>query len=493
MRSGYRVIRFLIVAVVVASLLTPPLLKSVPSGAPGLYLTLVPTDPAGREVSGAYVAVQVSLTTPDGPMETVFAGVLGGPTVFIPYERIEKVVLRWVRESNYMFPAVVVDCWVINDDGELLASGTATVNYDPSELAGTRVLRAWVTVTVTPPGEVLRHSRALGTRHATAGTPEPLTWYVWRRVLYVAPENYTGSRYAKLPILILRNPRNTSTTLDIDVSTHPHGIAGMVTAVGYDLRGASESISKSRAPHGLTLMVAGPSLAASLHHVVAGGAYSPVPPGQVTYVWIKGRAVAEYQEEWVCAPTPAGYAACLPTGRERVVEYVSEVLTDPSGMIMMDAARGEPQLGRGFPKELKVLLSHARLEKIVVPGNMYLGDGKLDPGERFIINFVFKALRYTAHDQEVVTPVGAFLAAVLANVSVKYAWLAPILTLSSPTLIIQDGFGPRLIGSISNKGREPVTIYVGNTEMSYVTSHGVLRMPVAYFEALPPSTSRGAP
>jgi len=482
-----RGIKSLLTVVIVASILTVPALNSMPSGAPGLYLTVAPIGLVGEEVKGAYTAVQVSLTTPDGPMKTVFTGRLVGSTVFIPYGRIKGIVSSWVRENNDTFPAIVVDCWVISEDGGLLASGTGTVTYDPLKLMKVRTMRVHVTVVVTPPkGESLK----LMKQYVRSESPEPLTRYEWRRVLYVAPENYTGNACVKLPVLMLYNARNTSTNLGLDFTIVPYGAFGMVTATWYGDGGRADEPGTLRILSGLTFRIAGPSLMISPHHVSVGGAYAPIRPGGVGYAWVMGRAVAEFQREWVCALSPASYAACRPTGRERVIEYVSEVRVYPSGRLMAGVVVGDPQRMRwpvqGFWGELMGLLKHVKFLKVIVPGNMYLSDGRLDPQEVFIINFVFNALRYDYINQEIVTPVGAFLAAILNNTDVKHAWLAPVLTLSSPTIVARDEVCFRLMGAISNEGSNSTVLYVGVAGVDYVFNLGVFKMPVAYFEALPP-------
>lgn len=487
MSDGCRGIKSLLTAVIVASILTVPALNSMPSGAPGLYLTVAPIGLVGEGVKGAYTAVQVSLTTPDGPMKTVYAGGLTDSTVFIPYGRIEGVVSSWVRENNDTFPAIVVDCWVISEDGRLLASGTGTVTYDPLKLMRVKTMHARVTVVVTPPRE--GSLKPLRGQRVRSEVPEPLTWYEWRRVLYVAPENYTGSNCVEFPLLALYNARNTSTELDIDFTLIPLGTFGMVTVTGHDLRGIASNLSAPHSLQGLTFRVAGPSLKIRFGRPV-GSALEFTHPGKVSYVLATGRVVAEFQREWVCALNSTNYATCRPTGRERIVEYVSEVKAYPSDRLMVDAVEGYPEgprwLTQGFQEELKVLLGLLDFRRVVIPGDKYLSDGKLDPGEGFVVNFWFDSIGYVVPNKEVVTLAGAFLAAVLLNTSTKYSWLAPVLTLSAPTIVCDDGYVAGTIVVITNDGRNSTALYMGVTKGSYVINLGVFKMPVAYVEALPP-------
>ncbi len=231
--------------IVVTSVASAFALGILPPKAPGIYLTITPAG-LKKMPRGAYAVVQVSMMTPDGPMKVIYRGKLRGTTIFIPYDKVADIASRWVKEGHVM-PGIMIDYWVVSEDGELIASGTTMVNYDPAELIKSKTLSIHATVTIAkepPPEREGSTTATVKTSSTTKKTkpaqPEDLrsfTWYEWRRVLYVAPENYTGNQYVKLPILMLYNSMYSQTTLrgEVYVSTYKGIRFSAVVAVGLDL------------------------------------------------------------------------------------------------------------------------------------------------------------------------------------------------------------------------------------------------------------------
>ncbi len=135
-------------AIVVTSVASAFALGILPPKAPGIYITITPVGLRGGIPRNAYVVVQVSMITPDGPMKTVYRGLLKGTTLFIPYDKVAGIASKWVKEGHVM-PGMMMDYWVVSEDGKLIASGATMVNYDPAELIKSRILSMQVTVTVT--------------------------------------------------------------------------------------------------------------------------------------------------------------------------------------------------------------------------------------------------------------------------------------------------------------------------------------------------------
>ncbi len=476
-----------VAAIVVTSVASAFALGILPPKAPGIYITITPVGLRGGIPRNAYVVVQVSMITPDGPMKTVYRGRLKGPTLFIPYSRVAGIVSKWVKVRNIM-PSILIDYWVVGPDGNPIASGTTMVNYNPIKLANSKVLSKHAVIPVSK-----RSSKPPTTSsRAKIGTEDlrTFTWFEWRRVLYVAPENYTGGYYIKLPIVILYNSIYSTTNLrvEVDLGYLRRIRFAAAVAVGPDLENEVKT-------HGASYVI--PKLNyrifenATIATQVLGGQDMVVPSGKIGYVWVLARPVAEYQREWKCTAGAMGYTSCQLTGEERVIEYVSELKTDPSGQLYMGAVVDYPQEiawpVRGFSEELEEFLSHVDLKKIVINGNMYLGDGKLDPGEYFLMSFIFPVVQYSADNEEMVLPVGAAMAAILLAVGgEEFMWLVPILGAFSLTMTYEANNILFFYGKIVNVGSSSVELYVGMTKLKYGVGSQNTYMPVLYFEAVPP-------
>lgn len=488
-----------VVTIVVASVASAFALGMLPPKAPGIYVTITPVGLKGGLPRNAYAVVQVSMMTPDGPMKVVYRGKLKGTTLFIPYDKVAGIASKWVKEGHVM-PGIMIDYWVIGEDGKLIASGTTMVNYDPAELIKSKILDMQTTVTATkesPPDQEGNTSTAVRASPSITKKTKPIrpedqrsfTWYEWRRALYVAPENYTRSRYVKLPILILYNSIYSQATLkeNLYIGTSRGIRFSAVVAVGLDIEDDARKYGASNVIPKLTFKVLG-NATIILNKV--GSSHMDVPPGKMGYIWVEARPVAEYQKEWKCTAGALGYTACELTGYERVVEYVEDLKADPSGQLYMGAVVDYPQqiswLVKGFSEELENLLSYADLNKVVIPGNRYLSDGKLDPNEELLLGLLFPAIQYSVEDEEVVIPVGAALAAILTAVgSPELSWLAPVLSVVTATFTYESVNAIFCQGGILNVGSEPVVIYDSVTKLRYGVDSQDTYLPMFYFEALP--------
>jgi|GEM_PF-3110512 len=483
--------------IVVTSVASAFALGILPPKAPGIYLTITPAG-LKKMPRGAYAVVQVSMMTPDGPMKVVYRGRLRGTTLFIPYDKVAGIASRWVKEGHVM-PGMMIDYWVVSEDGELIASGTTMVNYDPAELMRSKTLSMHATVTVTkepPPGQeesttatVKTSSTAKKTKPAQPEDLRSFTWYEWRRVLYVAPENYTGSRYVKLPILILYNSMYSQTTLrgEMYVSTYRGIRFSAVVAMGSDIESNAKRYGASNVIPKLTIEILSN---ATVIFSKVGSSYMNVSPGKVGYIWVEARPVAEYQKEWRCTAGALGYTVCRLTGKERVVEYVEDLGAYPSGRLRMGAVVNYPQQiswpVKKFSEELENLLNYVDFNKVVIPGDPYLSDGRLDPGESLLLGLLFPAIQYSVEDEEMVIPVGATLAAILDVVGVpELCWLAPILSVITVTLTYESINAVYCQGGVINVGAEPVVIYDSMTKLKYGVDLASTYLPVLYLEALP--------
>ncbi len=493
------ILALVIAAVVITSVTAAFALGILPPKQPGIYVTIVPVGLKGGVPRNAYAVVQVSLVTPDGPMKVVYRGKVDGLTLFIPYSKVEGVVEKWVKKGHTM-PGMMIDYWIISEDGKLVASGTTMVNYDPAELMKTKILRTQATVTVTKElpeeqpqeGNTSTAKAAPITKKTKPIQPEDqrsFTWYEWRRVLYIAPENRTGKRYIQLPILILYNSVYSSTTIraepDLAMSTKIRFSTSI--AIGFNVENKAKTHGASYVIPELTYKVVGDS---AVIFNVFGGKDMNVSPGKIGYIWIMARPIAEYQKEWKCTAGAMGYTTCQLTGRERALEYIDSVKTYASGRLDTGCVVNYPQQltwpVQGFPEELEEFLSHVDLKKIRVTGDPELGDGKLDPHESLPLGFLFPA-QYTASDEEFVIPVGAAVAAMLVAIGgEEFAWLVPILATLSATTTYQVSNAVFFNGKIVNVGTHPVAVYAGVTELEYRIGSQSTYMPVLYLETVPP-------
>ncbi len=488
-----------IVAMVAASVASAFALGILPPKAPGMYVTITPAGLKGGIPRNAYVVVQVSMVTPDGPMKVVYRGRLKGATLFIPYDKVAGIASKWVKEGH-VTPGMMIDYWVVGENGKLIASGTTMVNYDPSELIKSKILSMQATVTVTKeqPEQEGNTSTTLNasqpaikaTRSIQPEDQRSFTWYEWRRTLYVAPENYTRSRYIKLPILILYNSMYSSTSIRVetDIASSYKVRFSMVVAIGFNIESKAKTHGASYVIPELTYKIVGNSVII-LNKL--GGEDMDVPSGKMGYIWIMARPVAEYQKEWKCTAGAMGYTTCQLTGKERVLEYVDEVKAYPSGRLVMGHVVDYPQRlqwpVRGFSEQLENLLSRVNLERVRISGDPFLADGKLDPGENLPLGFLFPAVQYVATDEEFVMPVGAAVAAMLVAVGGEgFAWLAPILATFSATATYEAGGTFFFMGKILNTGSSPVAVYAGVTGLECRVGSQSTRMPVLYLETVPP-------
>jgi len=489
-----------IAAVAVTSVASAFLLGMLPPKAPGIYVTITPVRSGGGVPRNAYVVVQVSMVTPDGPMKVVYRGRLRRITLFIPYDKVAGIASEWIKEGHVM-PGVIIDYWIVSEDGKLIASGATMANYDPAKLLKLGTLGMRVTVTVTeepsPPEQGGRTPITVKASPITERakliqlrSQRTFTWYEWRRVLYIAPENCTGRRYVRLPILTLYNSIYSSTTvraeLDLAMSTKIRFGTSIVT--GFNMENKARTHGASYVIPELTYKIIGSS---AVIFNIFGGEDMNVPPGRMGYVWIMARPVAEYQKEWECTADAMGYTTCQLTGRERVIEYVDDVKAYASGRLDTGYVVDYPyQLTwpvHGFSKELKEFLSHVDIKKIKVAGDPELSDGELDPNENLPLGLLFPVAQYTASDEEFVIPAGAVMAAMLVEVSGRgFAWLAPILATFSATATYQASGFFFYTGKITDVGTHSVAVYAGVTELKCRAGSRSTHMPVLYMETAPP-------
>ncbi len=475
----------LVVVVLVASIASADVLGLLPIKPPGIYVSVVPAGIRESALRSAYMIVQVSMMIPDGPMKVVYRGMMVGAKLYIPYSKVAGIVSKWVDVGNVV-PGMLIDCWIVDACGKLVASGTVMVSYDPVRLERTKVLSIRVDVPVSreAPNESLTPSSGAEARIEKPGS---YTWFEWRRVLYVAPENYTGGYYIKLPIVILYNSIYSTTNLEVDVDS----FGARFTAVmieGFNLESEVKTHSMSHIIPRLTYRIIGNSSIVAMK--VFGGRYFVVPSGKIGYVWVLARPVAEYQREWRCVTNATNYTTCQLTGEERVVEYVSGLKAYASGRAVMGAVVDYPQEiawpVRGFSEELEEFLSHVDLKKIVIRGDPELGDGRLDYKDSFPLGLLFVKIARHNLDVELLIPAGATLAAILKAVGGdRYGWLVPVMAAFSPTMtyVVDDisFFG----GMIVNEGYGSVVLYVGTPRLRYESCFQGVHMLVLYFEAVP--------
>ena len=215
-----------------------------------------------------------------------------------------------------------------------------------------------------------------------------------------------------------------------------------------------------------------------------------VSPGKVGYIWVEACPIAEYQKEWRCMAGALGYTVCRLTGKEKVIEYVEDLGAYPSGRLRMGAVVSYPQQiswpVKGFSGELENLLNYVDFNKVVIPRDPYLSDGRLDPDESLLLGLLFPAIQYSVGDEEMVIPVGAALAAILDVVGgPEFCWLAPILSAVTVTLTYESINAVYCQGGVINVGSEPVVMYDGVTELRYGVDSTSTYLPVFYLEALP--------
>ncbi len=140
----------------------------------------------------------------------------------------------------------------------------------------------------------------------------------------------------------------------------------------------------------------------------------------------------------------------------------------------------------GFSEELEEFLSHVDLKRAVISGNMYLGDGRLDYKDSFLLGLLFVKIARHNLDVELLIPAGATLAAILKAVGGdRYGRFVPVMAAFSPTMTYAVDDVSFFGGMIANEGYGSVVLYVGTPRLKYEFCFRSVHMLVLYFEVVP--------